>query len=52
MQIVLLMFKMVYTVTRPAVLVYERRNEKKIKDSCINKDDSDEDEKNNKKKRR
>jgi hypothetical protein len=39
----------VYTATRPAALVYVRRNEKRVKGPCISKDDLDKDEENNKK---
>jgi hypothetical protein len=44
------MLKMAYTVTRPAVLVYVRRNEKRVKGPCINENDSDKDKENNKEK--
>ena len=47
-QIALLVLEMAYTATRPAALVYVRRNEKKVKDPCIGEDDSDEDEEDNK----
>jgi Protein of unknown function (DUF3435) len=47
-QIVLLVLEMAYTATRPAALVYVRRNEKRAKDPCIGEDDSDEDEEDNK----
>jgi hypothetical protein len=36
-----------YTATRPAALVYVRRNEKRVKGPCIGEDDSDEDEEDN-----
>ena len=47
-QIALLVLKIAYTATRPVALVYVRRNEKRVKGSCIGKDDSDEDEEDNK----
>jgi hypothetical protein len=47
-QIALLVLEMAYTATRPAALVYVRRNEKRVKGSCIGEDDSDEDEEDNK----
>jgi Protein of unknown function (DUF3435) len=47
-QLALLVLKMAYTATRPAALVYVRRNEKRVKDQCISEDDSDEDEEDNK----
>ena len=46
------MLKMAYIATRPAVLVYVRRNEKRVKGPCIGEDDSDEDEEDNKESRR
>jgi hypothetical protein len=47
-QIALLVLEMAYTATRPAALVYVRRNEKRVKGSCIGEDDSDENEEDNK----
>jgi hypothetical protein len=47
-QIALLVLEMAYTATRPAALVYVRRNEKRVKGPCIGEDDSDEDEEDNK----
>jgi hypothetical protein len=40
---------MAYTATRPAALIYVRRNEKRIKGPYIGKDDSDKDKEDNKK---